>query len=114
MWGPIGAALGTCIALVICNIILINIYYSKVIKLKIMRFWKEIFKQAIPFAIPICIMILIKEKTCIVGFKGFIIYSGIYVCLYCITTYFLSMNEYEKKLIKTFIRKIKKTKKERI
>ena len=53
MWGATGAALGTCISLVICNIILINIYYHKVIKLNVIRFWNNMIRQSIPFIIPI-------------------------------------------------------------
>lgn len=107
LWGPIGAALGTCIALVVCNIILMNLYYLKNIKLKIFRFWKEILKQSLPFCIPIILILLIMKFIELSGVKGFIVYGGIYTILYCITVYFLSMNEYEKKLINNFICKIK-------
>ena len=58
-WGATGAALGTCISLVICNIIIINIYYYKVIKLNIIKFWKSIIKQSIPFIIPIIAILII-------------------------------------------------------
>ncbi len=106
LWGPIGAALGTCIALIICNIIIINIYYLKNMHLNIFRFWKEILKQSIPFFIPIIIMLIITSYITITGFKGFILYGGVYTLLYCMSAYFLSMNEYEKSIVGDFIQKI--------
>lgn len=106
LWGPVGAALGTCIALVICNIILINLYYIKNMKLQICRFWKEIIKQSIPFIIPIVSILIITYYTEFTGFKAFILYGGIYSILYFIVVYFLSMNEYEKKLVSKFINKM--------
>ena len=105
-WGATGAALGTCIALVICNIILINIYYYKEIKLDVIRFWKDIFKQTIPFTIPILLIILIINLTRLNGLKGFLIYGSIYTIIYCIVAYLLSMNEYEKNLINKLLIKL--------
>ena len=102
IWGPIGAALGTSIALVICNVILMNIYYLRVIKLDILRFWKEIIKQTIPFTIPIITMIVLMKLIRIDGFRGFIIYGIVYVLLYSFIAYFISMNTYEKELIYSF------------
>ena len=46
-FGAVGAALGTSISYLVCNIILINIYYYKVIKLDIIKFWKEILLMLI-------------------------------------------------------------------
>ena len=106
MWGPIGAALGTCIALVLCNIILINLYYLKNMKLEIYRFWKDIFRQTIPFIIPVTIMFFIINKTNLNGFKGFTIYGTIYIVMYGITAFLGSMNSYEKKLVIDFIKRI--------
>lgn len=98
-WGAIGAALGTCISLVICNIFIINIYYYKVIKLDILRFWKEIFKQTIPFIFPIVLILLIMKFTNLEGLLSFIIYGGLYTLMYGISAYLFSANDYEKDLI---------------
>ena len=105
-WGALGAALGTCISLIVCNIIIINIYYYKKIKLNIIKFWRNIFKQTIPFFIPIAIIILFKYFTNIHGLVGFLLYGVVYSIMYCITAYLLSMNDYEKDLIYKFLIKI--------
>lgn len=106
-WGVIGAALGTCISLVICNVIIMNIYYYKIIKLNVLKFWKEIIKQSIPFIIPIALIITFMFFVKLQSFMAFAVYGSIYIALYCITTYFLCMNEYEKSIIKNVLKKLK-------
>ena len=105
-WGAVGAALGTCIALIICNIFLINIYYYKVIKLDIIKFWKEIIKITIPFSIPLLMILIIMRMIILKGIIAFIVYSSIYVFIYILTVYFITMNSYEKKIVENFLYKI--------
>ena len=105
-WGATGAALGTCLSLIICNIIIINIYYYKSIKLDIIKFWKSIFKQSISFIIPIIITIISMRLISIAGIWRLLIYGTIYVMLYGITAYLFSLNEYEKSLINNFLIKL--------
>ena len=98
-WGATGAAMGTTIALIICNIFIINIYYYKELKLNVIKFWKEIIKQTIPFILPILTILLIMKLTNFTGVKSFIIYGGIYTLLFCLVSYFICMNKYEKDII---------------
>ena len=105
-WGAIGAALGTCIALIICNIIIINIYYYKNLKLNIPKFWNNIFKQTIPFTIPITIILVIMYLIKLKGIIAFVTYGSIYTIIYCIIAYLISMNKYEKELINKFLTKV--------
>ena len=101
-----GAALGTSLSLIICNCILINIYYYKVIKLDVIKFWKDIGKQSIPFAIPITIIILLMNFIKLNGIIYLIVYGGIYLIMYCLFAYFISMNKYEKDLVNKLLVKI--------
>lgn len=104
-YGTIGTALGTALALIICNIIIMNIYYQRAIKLNMFRFWKEILKMSIPFVIPVIIIILFMNFININGVLGIIIYAVSYIIIYCITVYTLSMNNYEKDVVnKIFIK----------
>ncbi len=105
-WGAIGAALGTCISLIICNIIVINIYYYKELKLNILKFWNEIIKQIVPFAIPIGLILLLMHLTSLNGIISFLIYGGIYTIIYCLTAYIFSFNEYEKSIINIVLVKL--------
>lgn len=105
-YGPIGTAAGTAIALVLCNIIIINIYYAKVIKLDIIKFWKEIIKQSVPLFLPISIILLIMYFTKITGILSVLIYGTIYVILYSIIAYYISMNNYEKEIVQSLLNKV--------
>lgn len=49
--GPAGAAIGTAASLLICNVIIMNIYYARVIKLDIVRFWKNVLGMTVRFCI---------------------------------------------------------------
>ncbi|MBE6159689.1 MAG: virulence factor MviN [Lactobacillales bacterium] len=106
-FGAIGAAVGTCIAVVICNVILINIYYYKEIKLDIIKFWKNIIVMLFKLLIPLVITILIMCFTNLDGLINVIVYGGIYSILYIITAYFIVMNEYEKEIINKVLRKLR-------
>ena len=98
-WGAIGSALGTSISLIICNGLLINIYYYKVIKLDVIKFWKSIISQLIPFIIPVVIIIIFMHFVEINGIFGLIIYGSIYTIMYCLVAYFIAINKYEKDII---------------
>lgn len=97
--GPIGVAIGTAISLVICNIILINIYYNRVLKLNIVKFWVEIVKMSIPFFIPIIIIIILTNIINVSGIFNVIIFGSIYAILYFCVSYFIVMNNYEKEML---------------
>lgn len=107
VYGAIGAAIGTTISLLLCNGIIINIYYYKKIKLNVLKFWKEIIIMTIPYIIPVGLMLLFKHFVVLDGWVGLAIYIAIYTILYSLTSYFLSMNKYEKNLINQVFIKIK-------
>lgn len=98
-YGAIGSAIGTGLSIILCNVIIINIYYQKEIKLDIIKFWKTIIKQCIPFIIPISIIIILENTIKLSSLISFLLFGSIYVIIYLFVSYFFSMNEYEKKLI---------------
>lgn len=107
VWGEIGSALGTSIAVIIGNCIVMNIYYHKKIKLNMFYFWRNIFKMSIPV---LCVMIV-----------GFVVFMRISIRSYlmlalsilCYTTVFgiamwnFGLNLYEKELFSGFLKKIR-------
>lgn len=101
----IGSAIGTSLSLIIGNIIIINIYYYKKVGIDVIKFWKEIFKMTIPFIIPIIIIIIIMNFITLYGYKHLIVFGSIYTILYCITVYYLVMNNYEKSIIGKVLKK---------
>ena len=105
----IGSAIGTAIGLIIGTVIIINIYYQKVIGINVIKFWKQILKMTLTFIIPVTITVIIMHFYKLYGFKQVIVYGIVYIILYSITSYFLTMNDYEKNLFnKLFYRFSKK------
>lgn len=107
-YGPVGSAIGTSIALIICNIILINIYYYKVINIDVIEFWKNIMKMTVWFIIPVAIIIGIIYITKLSGLLGILVYGSLYTIMYSITAILFVMNDYEKNIIKRFFNKFKR------
>lgn len=98
-FGGIGCAIGTSIALIAGQIIIMNIYYYRKIHIDIPSFWKEIGRMSV---FPIVIGILATFCTSLfypdsIGklLVAIIIFSVIYLPLFGIT----SMNTYERNLI---------------
>ena len=106
-YGAIGAALGTTIAIVVCNIIIMNIYYYKSLKLNVILFWKNILLMMIKYSIPIVLILLLMFVTNFKGIISVIIYGSIYTILYMIVTYYFVINDYEKGLIMSLASKLK-------
>ena len=104
--GGIGAALCSCLAYLLGHGIAINLYYYKVIHLDIPEFWKQILKMsAIPAGMMVLTLMLqhlFRFENWFTFFAGVFIYTGIY----SISMYFLSMNEYEKNIIRGPLNKI--------
>lgn len=98
-YGGIGCAMGTSIALIIGQIIIMNIYYQKVIHLEIGRFWKEIGEMSIsPILIGLIFYFLIyyyiKIDTIVKLIVGIISFSAVYWPIF----WKFSMNGYERDL----------------
>ena len=105
-FGGIGCAIGTSIALIAGQIIIMNIYYYRKIHIDIPSFWKEIGRMSV---FPIVIGILAAFCTSLfypnsIGklLMAIIIFSAIYLPLFGIT----SMNTYERNLIGTPVRRM--------
>lgn len=99
IYGGIGCAIGTSIALITGQIVAMNIYYYKKIRIDIPRFWKEIGKMSIvPFILgTICIIGIQKGD---IGSTPLSLVSGIlmFTLIYVPTTWYTSMNTDERLL----------------
>lgn len=105
-FGAVGAALGTTISLIICNIIIINIYYYKVIKIDVIKFWKTIFSMFVKLSSTLIIVFILMQMLKLSGAKNILVFGTIYVLLYSIVAYKMTMNLYEKELINSALKKI--------
>lgn len=106
-YGPIGAAVGTGLSILLCNVFLINIYYYKVIKLDIIKFWRNIIYMTIKFTIPILVTIILLMLIKLNNLLTLVIFIPFYTLLFVIVSYYIVMNNYERKLINTMIKREK-------
>lgn len=106
LYGGIGSAIGTSLALLLGNVIILNIYYHKKVGINVLKFWKEIFKMTIPFIIPIIILVILMRFIELQGFIHVLVFGGIYTIIYCLVCYFIVMNNYEKEIINKILRKL--------
>lgn len=107
MYGAVGSALGTAIALILCNVIILNFYYHKRLNLNVFEFWKNIIGMFIPFCGLDLLFFICSKVYPILGVISLCIYILLYTIMYCLFAYFLVMNEYEKSLVKNVMDKLK-------
>ncbi len=105
-WGEIGAALGTTISLVVANGIIMNWFYHKKIGIDIIYFWKQIgeFLPALILPIIVGVVLNIRPTTNLIGFAVRVV---VYSLVYCLSFYFLGLNDFEKEQIRKIMRKLR-------
>ena len=107
-FGGVGAALASGIAIIIGNIIIINIYYYKKIKIDIPKFWKSIMFMTVPVVISLCLGFLLSNFISIGGYIGIAIKGIIFSIIFLILMWIIGMNKYERDLVKVPINRFKK------
>lgn len=99
-YGMLGNTISISASLVLMEGVFLNIYYQKYEAIDIVLFWKNFFKLSI---IPICLTLIflyIKTKVPFESWRSLLFGIGIYSVLFVITSYFFSLNSYEKGLLK--------------
>ena len=105
-YGVIGCAIGTSVTMILGNCILMNWYYHTKIGLDMIYFWKNIAAFIPGLIIPI-ISGVIMTFIGINSIERFLVMGIIYIIIFLISIYKLSMNEYEKQLFSGPLLKIK-------
>ena len=106
--GGFGAALSTAASMIIGNIIIINIYYYKIVKIDIPCFWKNIFIMSIPVVISIVLGKGISSIIKIEGYSGIMIKASIFSVIFFALMWLIGMNNYEKQLFISPINKVRR------
>ena len=107
-FGAVGAAMGTAFSLIICNGLIMNIFYHRVLKIDMKYFWKEIFKTFKGLVIPIITATLIMLFIPIKNMWVFFISVSMFIIVYCASVVTLGCNNEEKNMLISIIGKIKK------
>ena len=109
--GMIGAALCTCIVFILGHGLIMNWFYYKKIGLDIPKFWKNIAKMTIvPLAMIIGSFLLNRYVTQVQSLLHLLCEVCIYTIIFCVLSWLISMNEYEKNLVISFFHKVRRKK----
>ena len=104
-FGPLGAASGTTISLLIANGLAMNIYYQKAIGIDVISFWKSIISLMKGLILPGCFGLFIIKMVKFSGIIDFALWILLYAAVYCISMWIFGMNKYEKDLVLSFIKR---------
>lgn len=106
LWGVIGVSIATAITFILCNVIIMNVYYHKVIGLNMLQFWKSILSTLPAFIAPVvfgvCLMLFYNFR----GLLDFALLVCAYAICYAVSVYFLGFNKSEKEYVCAPLRKI--------
>lgn len=99
LYGAIGATFGTAVSYIVCNSIIMNIYYHKKCNIDILSFWKSILKILPVLAIPVLLGICINRFINLASLPIFLLSVLLYICVYAVSLFFFAFDSYEKQLI---------------
>lgn len=100
MYGGIGCAIATALALILGQVIAMNIYYQRVIHLDILRFWREIGKMSVA---PLVVGILgyfVLRRVEINTMLSFLMSVLVFGFVYLLVVWNVGMNSFERNLFK--------------
>ncbi|MDU4892219.1 MAG: oligosaccharide flippase family protein [Clostridium sp.] len=107
LYGPVGAAIGTGISLILGNGLLMNWYYHYKLGINIRYFISEI----IPLFKGLFLPIIFGSATMIFvnlsSIGGIILWVFMYIIIYCVSIWRFAMNKYEKNLVINIVKKLK-------
>lgn len=106
----IGCASATALALTVGNLFIMNWYYYKKIHLNVFLFWKEMIKMIPGVLLSTIFMYLLLKffLPFINSYRLLLPFILLYIIIFLVIMYLFSFNEYEKNLVKVFIRKIRR------
>jgi len=100
-----GAAIGTATSLLIGNGLVMNIYYSRVIKLQVARMLKGIFKGVLPaglLATACCLPLALYLPN---SLPMFIVKGALFVAVYGALLWVIGLNKDEKSMVRSMLKK---------
>lgn len=106
--GMIGAPLSTSIALIIGNCIIMNIYYSKVIGIEVIRLFKSIFKGIAPCALLSFIICAPLTFWNIVSWPILLLKSIVFSFIFVFVIFKWGFNDTERDFVKNIFKRIHK------
>lgn len=106
LWGAVGVATGTAIALILANGVIMNIYYQKALRINIKAFWRNLLRMSPGLIVPICVGVLFRLFVPIAHLWSFAACIIVYSVIYLLSMWFLGFNQYEKSILLGPVKKI--------
>ena len=106
VWGVVGAAVGTGVMLLLGNGLFMNWYYHKKIGLDMVAFWREMIRFLPATLVAALFGWGYSLLVPISGWGMLLVSAAVYTVVYVLIMWSLGMNEYEKQLVKRFLRKL--------
>lgn len=106
MYGGIGCAVVTCVAIFIGHGIVMNIYYQKKQGVDILQFWKNILKMSVsPIALTGIAYYFASSSLELYNFDSLLKYGVVYSFIYFLFFWIFSLNKYERTLVTNILKK---------
>ena len=109
-WQGLGAAIGTAIATLVGNVILMNWYYYRHIGLNIPAFWRHIFHLMPAMVLPAAAAVLLAVFTHPASYWGLIPPGCAFVAVYALSLWLFGLNRYERGLVTEPLRRLTRRK----
>ena len=109
-WQGLGAAIGTAIATLVGNVILMNWYYYRHIGLNIPAFWRHIFHLMPAMVLPAAAAVLLAVFTHPASYWGLIPPGCAFVAVYALSLWLFGLNRYERGLVTEPLRRLARRK----
>lgn len=105
-YGIVGAAMATCVAYVLGNILIINWYYHKRIGIDIPLFWKNILKMSPVMVLMGTVGWFTLDAIIVSNWLVFFGLAAVYSVLYFLLAYRFMMNQYERDTVMVPVKKV--------
>lgn len=107
-WGIMGASVATAVSTIIGQIIIMHIYYSRKIGIHVFYLFREAYRGILVFQIISMVGSLIIKQFFINVVSSFFVSAVVYVVVFFSLYILFGVNSEEKKVIKGYIRKVKR------
>lgn len=106
-YGGIGCAIATSFALIVGNVVIINIYYHREIGIDIITFIKELLSMFLPVIISLTMGFIINHYVVKTSVPILIIKVVFYVLIFFTLMWFMGFNEDEKNIFRGMLKRTK-------
>ncbi len=105
-FGVIGATIGTAASLIIANGFIMNTYYQLHCNLDVLYFWKNALRVIVGVLPAMLVGAAIQHFVRFSGMLQMVPWVCLYSAAYAVSAWFLSMNDYERQLVKRPFKRI--------